>query len=869
MENQSIMDKFNEMNSFNQKLLFLRQKYASLLEWRTENWKKNFINLINGFLDEEDKIKINDGEDILCDLKRQWFLLVLSKINPDNLDKVLWMLAKSDKNIQDQNSLNDFNSILLNSLLEDLNQFKAVKNQIKDLEDGKTGDYKNKKLFLLISKAIWHDLKDVLWKWREVLEEDKLNIKTKWLKNFSVKYDEDGNVINSEDMDNDTEILDNDFLDSVRKNFTDPIVFFHTVQRIYQKYNYVITARELWNLKKIFSDIKNQKMIFLTWDTWSGKTELCLLIANLYLDEVYKNSWDRKNKEPVIITGNSETDFSDFTMEKIVTSENYLSSSDDAIEQEDTMENKVKNFVDNINKSSEFKNDVKKIIEENMNLSQEQKDEQCKQIDKEDLLEYHIFTKYHLQWIIKAMKNWVPLIIDEMNGIRPEVLLWLNHYFTRKVWQEVSLWNGFSPIIVKEWFCIMCTWNDKDENSNAKRYRWRYTIDESLMNRMHRICKWYHNQEIKKFDNENAWEFVDNKDMFDFMSENELYGVILMLLFSKKQNVKFNNIQKYDSESATKSLIHTEVTGFDIIKEKYVGVQSNKEKKDMFFDDLKKLAHFIKLVQDAFQWNVTMCDGKDISNMMQNSSWFSMRNVLDILNDYRNDTKSMWYHLYENYIKQIPEANDARTWAYLIAKEVWFLEKDTAIAERDNKVLTGEIEKKLLEEKSMNFELMDAHNKKVEVNSDLLTKWRIIITKQDMYKHYFGTRFGQWIDIDDKKFDEFMQMEENNQEKEENEEKEESEWYSVFDITASCDDILGKLDDESYSKFFQNLNFSLIFVLKAFCEAFREESKLEKYNQDEVNELARILNKISNSIESDDDGDMEDLVNNLQKFNEK
>ena len=87
------------------------------------------------------------------------------------------------------------------------------------------------------------------------------------------------------------------------------------------------------------------------------------------------------------------------------------------------------------------------------------------------------------------MHDGVPLIIDEMNAIRPEVLIGLNHYFTRKVGEKITLPNGLGSFEIKEGFCILATGNDKEANTKKDMYEGRYKIDESLINRMSVIEK--------------------------------------------------------------------------------------------------------------------------------------------------------------------------------------------------------------------------------------------------------------------------------------------------------------------------------------------------------------------------------------------
>ena len=323
MWERPIMESFNLDNSYKQKLRFLEQKYASLLSGRTDKRKENFLKRINESLSDEDKVKISEKSyelkkddetvdtinDILYYLKEEWLLWVLSKIaDVDILKNIVSMLAKSGKYISDKKSLDEFNTIMINSLLVDLEEYRKIRRSMEELESETTSWHKNSQLFGYISKNISGSLKDVLEKWEWFLDEEKSDVAVK-LPNVTAHYDEDGNLIEEEISTWNDEILWEELKDAIRKNFVNPIAFFHAVQRIYQKYNYVITAKEIWHLKTIFSDIKKWRMVFLTWDTWSGKTELCLLISQLYLDEVWWEGKEREKKEPVIVTWNSETDF--------------------------------------------------------------------------------------------------------------------------------------------------------------------------------------------------------------------------------------------------------------------------------------------------------------------------------------------------------------------------------------------------------------------------------------------------------------------------------------------------------------------------------------------------------------------------------
>jgi hypothetical protein len=46
-----------------------------------------------------------------------------------------------------------------------------------------------------------------------------------------------------------------------------------------------------------------------------------------------------------------------------------------------------------------------------------------------------------------------------------------------------------------------------------------------------------------------------------------------------------------------------------------------------------------------------------------------MRQLVEIIQDWKTDTKSLWYHIYNDYVKQIPSENTDRYRIYRIAQE--------------------------------------------------------------------------------------------------------------------------------------------------------------------------------------------------------
>ena len=414
-------------------------------------------------------------------------------------------------------------------------------------------------------------------------------------------------------------------------------------------------------------------------------------------------------------------------------------SSDDLIRGErdgTTLKEKV---LDTIIDKSAIKKDIMSEITQGEKTDEEK--EQLKQeIEQLDLDKYHIFTKYHAKGLIKAMHDGVPLIIDEMNAIRPEVLIGLNHYFTRKVGEKITLPNGLGSFKIKEGFCILATGNDKEANTKKDMYEGRYKIDESLINRMSVIEKWYMHQIDEQFSNSNLSEFDEERDQLEYLNANEIYGVLLMLLLDPKKR-------------KGKGLTTSSKVWFEIMKESLVG-KTAQETKSAFFLKLKKFAIFIKKLQDAFERkHAVMCDGVDISNLITKRA-FSMRNVREILSDYQEDSKSLFYHIYNKYLSQWNGNDDEYTGVLLALKETgllpfqvnWSLNLEWKALEEMKQKLANHF----LREKNAGqgkLSLLGSHNKKTPLTQKLLDS-KVILTKQDVYKEYFWKELNTISDQD-------------------------------------------------------------------------------------------------------------------------
>ncbi|MFC2696162.1 MAG: hypothetical protein ACFN4U_03905 [Candidatus Absconditicoccaceae bacterium] len=694
----AILSNFNAFNSLEQEKLFLNQKYASLLSTASGEQEQELLNKLKSFGVQG----LETTDDLKQSLGKEGILALIAPLDTKQREDVLEIFENQISKIQ------GFKQIFES----DCNYYLSLMQEIQNIGKG-TIEGKNKaSLHHFLEKKIGEQLKNAL-NHKETLTQAEKNT-------LEISGDR-------EDEDEISSLL--------REELVDPLVYFHAIQTIFRKYNYVLTFEDIGRLKKILTELNQGRIVFLSGDTGSGKTELALLVAQLYLD-----SKGIKNRKAILIGGSRETDLSDFTLEKVISSENMMSkSSDDLIRGERNGTTLKEKVLDTIIDKSAIKNEIMSEITQGEKTDEEK--EQLKQeIEQLDLDKYHIFTKYHAKGLIKAMHDGVPLIIDEMNAIRPEVLIGLNHYFTRKVGEKITLPNGLGSFEIKEGFCILATGNDKEANTKKDMYEGRYKIDESLINRMSVIEKGYMHQIDEQFSNSNLSEIDEQRDQLEYLNANEIYGVLLMLLLDPKK--------KKGQRLTTSSKV-----GFEIMKESLVG-KTAQETKSAFFLELKKFAIFIKKLQDAFERkHAVMCDGVDISNLITKRA-FSMRNVREILSDYQEDSKSLYYHIYNKYLSQGNGNDDEYTGVLLALKETGLLPfQVNGSLNLEGKALE-EMKQKLanhfLREKNAGqgkLSLLGSHNKKTPLTQKLLDS-KVILTKQDVYKEYFGKELNTISDQD-------------------------------------------------------------------------------------------------------------------------
>ena len=800
------MKSFNADRKYSQQLQILQSKYGYLTQNLSEEKKENITNLLAdkyGVMLKGDTIQEKRE-----DLKTQGIMEVLGQIPVERHEKCVdeifeWEMGSLEEKV----------------LLADVQRYLAIK---KEKEDEGLKTIEREQAYLVhehIKQIIASQLRDAL------VEKDKLIEPEK----FEAQDDKDSQ---------------NSLSQLLREKVVDQIVYFHAIQSIFRKYNYILTDRDIWTLKSMLKDLSEGRMIFLSGDTGSGKTELARLASKLYLES--RGIHDEK-RAPVLVSGSKETTIQRLTIEKTISSENMMSVPGDNIQSGEKSKKDVPNKVIELLKNMEAtKSDACEIIDRDETLTPEKKDEWKRRIQNMDLDKYNIFTKYCINGIVKAMQDGVPFILDEMNAIDPWVLTELNHYLTRKVWDTITLPNGLGSFVVKDGFCIIATGNDPTANVRKEMYASRYELDQALINRMRTIDKNYPEQIDSNYTtnttaDKNVTSEVEQA-IPEYMSQNEIYGLILMLLFDKKEG-----------KSEFSKLVASGKAWFEVMKESFIDKKPMDNKKN-FFSDLKRLAVFVKKIQDAFQKKTVLCDNVDIGNLIE-STVLSMRQLREIVKDYQSDTKSLFYHIYNKFLRNgngnenekrwmiyALKAADLLPWEFdwtfsLEGEKLWAVEKDLRAA-FDTEKNTGKPS------------LFNRHNPKVLFSNKLLDS-KLLLTKQDIYEEYFGAKLD---DIDDKmiKGDEYtkfkeVKMKENSEESDQNWGIEENQ-VSLTDVKELSNELKNQIeafeDAPEKNKFLNSLPFVPYQILEF---AVRELSETDRpFSNDDLSTLYEILNEILN-----------------------
>lgn len=694
--NWVIFRDISNLDSIKQEKLFLIQKYIDLL------FSKDFL---ERFWYDLNQIKNNNIFDLfnLIDQNEKEFKKIIFIYFIQNKKFIFNWKDFSFEELKEKSIHKSKLQIIskefeyyFNDILSDVIKFNNLKNKEENLKQKEIQiNWKNIKLENIsnhYSKMILH-----------ILKRQKNYEKNKWNNYYDVNISQDTMElfwIEQEDLYEEN----NDIKNNVWK-----YDFFKKVFKVAQKW-YILTRNDLFLIEDLLKDLQNNKVVLLTWDTWSWKTKLARFLCSEFLETQH-----------VFISWSKWLEDSDFTLEKNIDSLWLFWNEDKIVTWEnknftydEKLKNEAKRFLDYLKKTQEFIS----LINQDWAFQKEE-------IEKIDFMSKNLITEYHLMWIIKAAKLWVPCIIDEVNLIRPEVFMALNDLLTKKIGSKIQLPNALSDVEVKKWFCIILTWNDPDQNLKWWKYKsWRYNFDEASYNRLRVYAKNYFNQTLQTH-NENKIDELDKT--YEYLFDNELYSVLLMNIFISNNSWDLLKTWKY---------------WFEITKKDFDWEYIDKK---LFFDSIKNFAMWISTIQKAFAWDllweikIPELASKSLKDMIKRKV-FSMRNLEDVIWAYKKSTLSLDYFIYEEFIKHT--TNIEEKFALLtIFKYFWFfwnLVTDNMEKSIDN------IERKIyLERKNVWTLTLDDIEKK------------FIITKQDMYNEYFWS-----FDMPDDYFIKYINIEE-------------------------------------------------------------------------------------------------------------
>ncbi|PID84127.1 hypothetical protein CSB09_02510 [Candidatus Gracilibacteria bacterium] len=583
--------------------------------------------------------------------------------------------------------------------------------------------------------------------------------------------------------------------------------FFKRIQQSVEK-GYVLSYREMELINDIIKDLKNGEVVLMTGDTGSGKTELAKFLVKEYMQSEY-----------VFVSGNKEMEVSDLTLEKNVTSRSLLDTDTHIVDgKEETQEQQAVKFLEKIVYTNQFKQLVLQKAED-LGKSQEEIQKIGDELQNIDLLDKKLITEYHLMGVYKAAKLGIACIIDETNIIRPEVLMALNDTLTKHIGDTIQLPNALDDITVKKGFCIILTGNDPEQNKNAETYSsGRYKFDEATYNRLRVYAKNYARQIIETH-KENKIESVQDYTL-NFLEDNELYGIVLMMMFGGKENL--NHSGKY---------------GFEIMKKDFEGKYIGKKE---FFKTLKSLSKSISLIQRSFSNEVIPLSGANSTFSLKDHitrKVFSMRNLTHVIAGFKNDTLPIEYHIWNEFVKHT--TNTDEQYALLLAFSEFGLFGDLITDNREASI--NNIKRKIrnLKTQENTISITDIENK-------------VTITKQDMYKTYFGS-----MDLGDDFFE--KNIENIHQKQEDNETQDEDEMDSSWideniEVTEeSLQEIIQNLD-ELVNQNEREFDLGDFFFLTQFFKQLGTEIRENNIDTSKYNILYSALLKMTQIFKTFEDG---------------
>jgi len=297
--------------------------------------------------------------------------------------------------------------------------------------------------------------------------------------------------------------------------------------------------------------------------------------------------------------------------------------------------------------------------------------------------------KYALGAMYHAMKNGIPLIIDEANALTPEVAIAFNDLYTKKIGATVEAKAG--AFKVKKGFCIMWTGNTGERFSQA-----RYELDAAAYSRIVPIRYRYLPQSIQLSSATSLTERITDipelsakdyppekiKETQSLAASDQIFQVLLVKLLNNRQGVEL--------------LAQKEGNTWD----RYAVIK-----------ELRRLSEGAKIIMDLFEGNEVQGLNLNLDGLLganDQSSYktalnianLTMRELLDkILSKYIDNGMALdlEYQIWE-YIQNFAQHPQSQAVLYKVLKLVGFFETKRGVSEWPDEFSTEQKFKEKMEE---------------------------------------------------------------------------------------------------------------------------------------------------------------------------
>lgn len=246
----------------------------------------------------------------------------------------------------------------------------------------------------------------------------------------------------------------------------------------------------------VVSHFRAGKPVLIYGHLGSGKTELAMYVAKEYL-----------KKEALVVSGSKNMSLAELYGHQVL-----------------ALDKINKQQLDQFAKEVEGK--FEEWVESNKDASEEEKNRAHDRLLQIYLTELKggTISQFYLGPIYQAMKEGLPVIIDEVNAIPHEILISLNHILTRRPGENMNVQQDSGEVIkIAEGFGVMMTAN---LNQGQKKYVERQDMDPAFLSRLYKLEHDYLPQKNEGTLEDEAGE------------ENELFHLLLSRVMDKHGNIE-------------------------------------------------------------------------------------------------------------------------------------------------------------------------------------------------------------------------------------------------------------------------------------------------------------------------------------------